>query len=582
MAPPGEHRTGVWSAAPPPMGYSAFGEMKCGPTHSKVTKAAIRLKNIGLSPLGYSYFLIKDCWMAKDRDTSGNLRPTDKLSEGIDSIASHLRELGFKVGLGISPGPKTCNGFPGSFGNENIDAQKIASWGIDMVKNGGCSDLDCGYSLESSSPKCTAKAKRSSVKRYKKMWEALNKTGRPLLHMVDGAQPWYAPVGNQIGHAWNIAASITDFASLYQAVRVMEQLLDFHGVFGLVDLGYLVGSNANLTFMQSRAQFTLWSILSVPLFFEVSITHLSAFDFETFSNKGAIAINQDSRAGPPMLIYSNCPKYPTLMLSKLPDGAPNFEIQNLTAYLDVLCGRRSSLTECTNCMDGKGSHSCNDECFWIKSSQTCAPLPHPHTPDTQSLQEMSNPWSVKRFSEADLRHCQMVWARDFGNSEFAVAAVNFDPTKDASLDVQLSKFGVAPDTKMVVDDVWYMGAVSNPHIVSDVLRLHLPPDGGHALLKLRVPTRGDLVATTAENAWISLTAKERLENVLQRVGSRANAKQVNSDIPESLMEDPELGDTLHPAGSVALKVVLVIVAIVGFAFWSGFCCARDLQPDKRK
>lgn len=60
-----------------------------------------------------------------------------------------IHSLGLKFGLYQDYGTKTCGGYPGVLGNEQLDAQTFADWGVDYVKLDGCnvnvSMMDTGY-----------------------------------------------------------------------------------------------------------------------------------------------------------------------------------------------------------------------------------------------------------------------------------------------------------------------------------------------------------------------------------------------------------------------------------------------------
>lgn len=45
---------------------------------------------------------------------------------------------GLKFGIYQDYGTKTCGGYPGIIGYEELDANLFASWGVDYVKLDGC------------------------------------------------------------------------------------------------------------------------------------------------------------------------------------------------------------------------------------------------------------------------------------------------------------------------------------------------------------------------------------------------------------------------------------------------------------
>ena len=56
------------------------------------------------------------------------------------SLLSHLKihGLGLKYGIYEDYGNYTCGGYPGVYGNEELDAQTLADWEADYIKLDGC------------------------------------------------------------------------------------------------------------------------------------------------------------------------------------------------------------------------------------------------------------------------------------------------------------------------------------------------------------------------------------------------------------------------------------------------------------
>merc|ERR1719361_1583394 len=93
--------------------------------------------------MGYDYINIDDCWQARERDADGRLRwNSTRFPSGIPSLASRIHSLGLKLGIYTDVGLRTCQGFPGSFGHFDIDADTFAEWGIDFLKVDTCSLVD--------------------------------------------------------------------------------------------------------------------------------------------------------------------------------------------------------------------------------------------------------------------------------------------------------------------------------------------------------------------------------------------------------------------------------------------------------
>uniref|UniRef100_A0A914C5T9 Alpha-galactosidase n=1 Tax=Acrobeloides nanus TaxID=290746 RepID=A0A914C5T9_9BILA len=49
-----------------------------------------------------------------------------------------MHDRGLQLAIYEDVGTKTCAGYPGSWGNEDIDAQTFSDWGVDYLKYDGC------------------------------------------------------------------------------------------------------------------------------------------------------------------------------------------------------------------------------------------------------------------------------------------------------------------------------------------------------------------------------------------------------------------------------------------------------------
>ena len=65
------------------------------------------------------------------------------------------------------------------------------------------------------------------------------------------------------------------------------------------------GGRLRMSELQSRAQFSLWSVLSAPLLISGSLSAMSPFTLATYSNAGAIRINQEGGVQGSRLAGSN-------------------------------------------------------------------------------------------------------------------------------------------------------------------------------------------------------------------------------------------------------------------------------------
>ena len=84
-----------------------------------------------------------------------------------------MHNKGLKFGIYEDVGLNTCDGYPGSWSYEVVDAQTFASWGVDYLKYDGC------YS--------TWPSNNGSIfaEGFTKMRDALANVGRPIVYSIE-------------------------------------------------------------------------------------------------------------------------------------------------------------------------------------------------------------------------------------------------------------------------------------------------------------------------------------------------------------------------------------------------------------
>jgi len=232
----------------------------------------------GMKSVGYVYILIDDCWQGT-RDAAGYIRPNAKFPD-MKALANYVHSKGLKIGIYSSPGPKTCEGYTGSYGHEEQDAQTYADWGMDYLK----------YDL------CSYDGMGDQVAAYKKMGDALKRTGRPIVFalcqygMQKGWQ-WGASVG---GNLWRTDDDIRDdYYTMAELGFGQNGLEQFAGPGHWNDPDMLEVGNGGMTTDEYRTHMSLWCILAAPL---ITGNNLAAMDDETraiLTNPEIIAIDQD-------------------------------------------------------------------------------------------------------------------------------------------------------------------------------------------------------------------------------------------------------------------------------------------------
>jgi len=266
----------------PAMGYNTWDDFRCNITAQDIMSAADAIVRQGLNKVGYQYVNMDDCW-AQGRYPNGTIYPDPTtFPNGIEPVANYVHSKGLKFGIYTDRGNQTCQGRPGSFGYEKIDADTYASWGVDYVKEDSCD---------------ATQNHLAAFQEYDRMRDALNSTGRPMYFSLCGWYSWYAPVGKNLGNQWRIAGDCSNWSDVLIEIDVNSQLTEYAGPGGWNDPDMLLGSTsgtaASLSEVQSRTMFSMWSVMAAPLLIGSNIGNLSQFDLTTYSNTEVIAVDQD-------------------------------------------------------------------------------------------------------------------------------------------------------------------------------------------------------------------------------------------------------------------------------------------------
>lgn len=127
------------AALTPPMGWSSWNSFRTEISEKKILQIADAMKKSGLLDAGYNYVNLDDCWHSSTRDADGRLRgDLATFPRGIKPLVEDLNKMGFKAGIYSSNGTLTCEDLPASLGNERIDAETFAEWGIEYFKYDFC------------------------------------------------------------------------------------------------------------------------------------------------------------------------------------------------------------------------------------------------------------------------------------------------------------------------------------------------------------------------------------------------------------------------------------------------------------
>jgi alpha-galactosidase len=273
------------------MGWNSWNHFGHRVTDQTIRDTADAMVSSGMRDAGYIYVNIDDTWEGT-RDAEGHLHPNEKFPD-MKALADYVHSKGLKLGIYSSPGAKTCAGFEGSLGHEEIDAQDYAKWGVDYLKY----DL-CSYTKELREQAGNDHEKSAAIMQalYLKMHNALAATGRPIVLSMcqygwEAVWRWGAKAG---GNLWRTTGDIQDtYQSMSNIGFSQAGLSPFAGPGHWNDPDMLEIGNGGMKPMEYRTHMSLWAMLAAPL---LAGNDLSAMTDETKSmllNKEVIAIDQD-------------------------------------------------------------------------------------------------------------------------------------------------------------------------------------------------------------------------------------------------------------------------------------------------
>jgi alpha-galactosidase len=279
----------------PALGWNSWNAFGLTVNDDKVRVAAKTMVD-KLAAHGWNYINIDDGWEAEQRAADGAIVTNQKFPD-MKSLTAYVHNLGLKMGIYSSPGPRTCGGYLGSWQHEEQDAKTYGDWGIDYLKYDWCS-----YSEVTDKDPNLADYKKP----YQLMRASLDKVPRDIMfsfcqYGMGDVWRWGAEVG---GNSWRSTGDITD---TWQSMSTIgfNQIADgpyaqpghFNDPDMLVVGKVGWGSNQHNTHLTPDEQYThisLWSLLSAPLLIGCDMGKLDEFTSSLLTNDEVLAIDQDA------------------------------------------------------------------------------------------------------------------------------------------------------------------------------------------------------------------------------------------------------------------------------------------------
>jgi len=306
-------------ALTPPMGWNHWYAHYDRVTDAMMRAAADVMDRSGMADVGYQYVNIDDCWMNAEkqrdpmrvgplRDDAGNLIPNKHFPD-MKAMTDYIHAKGLKAGLYISPGPRTCAGFAGSYEHERQDAQQFAAWGFDFLKYDWCSYGEI--------------AKDKSLDEFKKpyilMSGYLKELDRDFVlnlcqYGMGDVWKWGESVG---GHCWRTAGDLGfELKQYHDVARRNAEHAEYAHPGSWNDPDYLqigfVGSAQDmgepkpcpLSPNEQYSYMSLWCLMAAPLVYSGDMARLDEFTLNVLCNPEVIDVDQDplGKQGGPVVI----------------------------------------------------------------------------------------------------------------------------------------------------------------------------------------------------------------------------------------------------------------------------------------
>lgn len=293
---------GVLSATPP-MGFNDWSQYMGALDQQLFMDTAQAMVNKGFLQAGYNRINLDDEWSTMERLANGSMMwNEDKFPEGLRWLTSQLKSMGFMPGIYTDAGQKSCGGFPGAFGHEQLDAETFAGWGFEYLKLDGCN------------MPVSTEAEYRDV--YGKWHTILSGLENPLVFSesapayfaeADNLTDWYTVMswvpqfGQLARHSrdtlvWNSTSywpDITGWDSVMFNYGQEVRLARFQRPGYVNDPDFLNVDHFDYTLDERRSHFALWASFSAPLILSTNMLNITDDEVAYLTNRDIIAIDQD-------------------------------------------------------------------------------------------------------------------------------------------------------------------------------------------------------------------------------------------------------------------------------------------------
>lgn len=279
--------------------WYAFGTSINERTVVKFARTVVRDR---LQSADYRYVWLDGGWWNGTRDATGNVVTSpSQWPHGMAWLVSYIHSLGLHAGIYTDAGASDCGGGKaGSYGHYQQDVNMFAAWGFDAVK------VDfCGGDFLHADPRVLYGQFAQAI--------AADEPRRAItLNICDAAEPGHyarswPTYEDSAFDTWSFAPAIaTSWRTSYDVgapghvpfKNVLHNLdaaaahPEVAGRGHFTDPDYLAPGQG-MSFTESRAQFSMWTVLTAPLMLSTNPASLSPAMLAMLKNPEAIAISQD-------------------------------------------------------------------------------------------------------------------------------------------------------------------------------------------------------------------------------------------------------------------------------------------------
>ena len=286
----------------PILGYTTWYDTRWNQNESYIKEITNALISTGLAAKGYEYVCLDSGYAVGRNSTTNDIIINSTMyPSGMAAMGQWIHSKGMKFGLYADRGLTYCGPGPdgqgpngtGSYGYYAHDAEwYVKQMKVDYVKFDSC--------LATQDP-TEALNEYIQIGNYLQQNVDENAVNPKVWYALCGWAWWYAINGSDIGNSFRINGDSnywTDFTNTLYVVAT--QTNRFGKIGGYSDLDLLQATTAqgggwgNFTNLQSRAQFTMYTVMTSPILLGARIMHLNQYLLDTYGNDEALEVFKDT------------------------------------------------------------------------------------------------------------------------------------------------------------------------------------------------------------------------------------------------------------------------------------------------